>query len=605
MGLSQSLYTGYSGMHTHQKSMDNIGNNLANVNTVGYKKSDYLFTNLFKQALNTGGVPAEGGRSALNPKALGLGVTTGTIANNFTQGTPEHTGNPLDCAINGNGFFLVNTTAGTALTRNGAFYVDNALANGERLLCVGDGLPVQGWVPTDGVISPSNTVQNITLPSIGDTLPGRVTSAVDIAGILPTNTASADFNGRVSTALDLAGNLAGDGQTLETSIFANVSQFSDASASESSVQEVKVRLEFHGPTPTPDGAGNTYSWTMTTVDWPEPGDPRVQVYPAPGDTEFTQGDMNFWASGNVDRGRGAGQAMAGAISPGPSSVRTETLDADGNAVTTMFTMPSNFSVDISRLTHLEESPTGNAVSAWHVDGNPTGTMARNVTTFDEYTTFRNVNGVMTPVRVSEARENTLYFARTGQDNAGTDWSWRASADGATGTLRFDTHGDLASATQSGGNIDYAWSDLRNIAHDGQISTLSQDGYRDGTLREYSIDANGIIWGSYSNEVVQPLAQIALGVVPNSGGLSGSSGTLFYPGAASGGIMIGVAGDASGLSPLPPIGAGTLQTSHLEGSNVDLSREFTSMIQTQRGYQFNGRIITTSDEMLQTALQLKR
>lgn len=604
MGLSQSLYTGYSGLHTHQKSMDNIGNNLANVNTVGYKKSDFMFNNLFKQALNTGGIPADGARSALNPKSVGMGVTTGAILNNFTQGTPEQTNNPLDCAISGNGFFMVNTGGGMALTRNGSFYIDNAVGAGQRMLCVGDGLPVQGWLPRDGVITPSNTVQNITLPSIGDLLPGKITGDVNLTGILPTNTSGAEFNGRSSTNLELNGNLTGDGQVLETSIFAEVTQAGDDSA-EKAIQEVKVRVEFHGPTTSPDGTTNTYTWTMTTVDWPEAGDPGVQIYPAADDDEFTQGDMNFWANGNASRNRGAGQAMSEKVSPGSSKVSTSKTDADGNTVTSSFAMPANFSLDISRLTHLADSPTGNEVSTWHVDGNPAGTMARTVTIYDEYTSFQSVNGVMTPVRVAEARENTLYFSKTGSDNAGTDWSWSASADGATGTLRFDTHGELASQQQSGGRINYSFDDIQNIAHDGQIQAASQDGYRDGTLGDVSIDGNGVIWGHYSNDVVQPLAQIAMGTVPNTSGLNGSSGTLFYPGIASGQIMIGVVGDSTGTSPLPPIGAGSIMANHLESSNVDLSREFTSMIQTQRGYQFNGRTITTSDEMLQTALQLKR
>ncbi|WP_413247251.1 hypothetical protein, partial [Salmonella enterica] len=129
----------------------------------------------------------------------------------FTQGTPDETGSPLDCMINGNGFFMVGTRSGTALTRNGSFYTDNALGTGQRMLCVGDGLPVQGWNAQNGTITPSQNVGNILLPSIGDLLPGRITTEVDIKGILPTNTSDKDFAGNASTNMQLGGNMAGDG----------------------------------------------------------------------------------------------------------------------------------------------------------------------------------------------------------------------------------------------------------------------------------------------------------------------------------------------------------------------------------------------------------
>lgn len=605
MGLSQSLYTGYSGLFTHQRSMDNLSNNLANINTTGYKKSDFMFSSLFNQAINTGNLPADGARSATNPKGVGMGVTTGAILNNFKQGTPEDTGNPLDCAISGNGFFMVNTKGGTALTRNGTFYTDNVLSNGQRMLCVGEGLPVQGWMAQNGTITPSQNVGNIYLPSIGDLLPGKATTSVDLKGILPTNTTGADFNGRTSTSLQLNGNIS-DGATLDTHIYMPVTQTGeDGTTIKDEVQQVKVQVTFHGPTTSPDGTTSDYTWTMTTVDWPNPGDPAVQIYPTEDDPSFQQGTMSFWNSGSTVRGYGAGESVNDKVTPGSTNVKTVTTGEGGGEITTSFTIPPDFGLEVSRLTNLESPPTGQGVETWHVDGNPKGTMARTVTVYDEYTEFQSVDGVMTPVRVSNARPNTMIFTKTGSDNTGTDWSWTSSADGGSGTLHFDTHGELASSQQSGGSITYNFKDMQNIAHDGELQATDQDGNPDGNLLEFSIDSNGKIWGHYSNDVAQGLAQLAIGTVPNTSGLEGASGTLFYPGVASGGIMIGVAGDEQGTYGLAPIGAGTVRGGALEASNVDMSREFTNLIQIERGYQFNSRIITTSDEMLQTALQLKR
>ncbi|MDR1519204.1 MAG: flagellar hook-basal body complex protein, partial [Planctomycetota bacterium] len=202
MGLSQSLYTGYSGMSTHQRSMDNTSNNLANINTVGFRKSDFLFSNLIAKAI-TGPMAAEDTHGSINGINVGLGVTTGGVLNNYRQGSLEPTGNPLDVAISGNGFFLAATASGVALTRNGSFYLDHTINPRERLLCVGDGRLVQGWMAQNGSVTPSAAIGNITLPAIGDLLPGKATSEVDLTGVLPTDQSSSDFNGQETSAIDL------------------------------------------------------------------------------------------------------------------------------------------------------------------------------------------------------------------------------------------------------------------------------------------------------------------------------------------------------------------------------------------------------------------
>lgn len=603
MGLSQSLYTGYSGLHTHQKGMDNLSNNLANVNTVGYKKTNFLFNSLFNKAI-TGSYPADGDRSTTNPKGVGMGVTTGGIVRNFGLGPTEQTGDPLHCAIGGNGFFVVSTPYGTALTRDGAFYLDHTINPGERMLCLGDGLSVQGWMARNGDISPSQTVGNIYLPAEGDLLPGNVTSELDLKGILPTNTSGRDFTGNQSLTLSLNGNIS-DGQSLETVIYAPVTRTDGSASSGANVEEVKVRLDFSGPTLSADGTTNTYTWTMTTVDWPSVGDPGVQIYPTAEDPEFQRGVIDFYTQGSVQRGHGAGEAVSGTVTPGSTRVSADSTDPEGNAFTSFFTIPADFKLDVSRMTDLDSPPVSGGAEVWHVDGNPAGTMPRTVTVFDEVTSFVEDNGQMVAVRRVEARENTLYFAKTGSDNAGTDWTWTSSADGASGSLRFDTHGELVSSSQSGGGIEYTFSDIRYLAQDGSLQAIGQDGYIDGTLDDITIDQNGRIWGRYTNEVSQLLAQLAIGNVANPTGLNGASGTLFYPGVASGDIVYGIAGDAVADFGIPSVGAGELRSGVLEGSNVELAREFTTLIQIERGYQFNSRIVTTSDEMLQTALQLKR
>ena len=610
MGLSQSLYTGWSGLTSHQRSMDNTGNNLANVNTVGFRQSDYMFSSIFKKSVSA----AIGGdnRSAGTGVDVGLGTTTGAILNNFRQGPSEQTGNPLDCYINGNGFFMANTSSGMALTRNGSFYLDHTVNPNERLLCVGDGLPVQGWMAQNGIITPSQNVGNIYLPAIGDKLAGRKTTTVDFRGILPTNTTSSDFNGRETTKLELKGNLSENGgNTLTTHIFAPVTQTNGVTTgTRDEVQEIKVQIQFHGPTQSEDGSTSDYTWTMTTVDWPNPGDPGIQIYPTAEDPSFANGTVSFHNQSSLNQNHGAGEAASDKVTPGSTRVRSVQEDGEGNTVTTFFNIPADFSVDVSRLTNLATPPSAGGLETWYVNGNPKGTMARTVNVFDEYTDFEAVedasgNSVMQAVRKVETRQNTLYFTKTESDNSGTSWSWRSSLDDTTGSLRFDTSGDLVSSTQSGGDIAYSFDGVRYINQEGALQISQQDGYRDGNLKEITIDQNGKIWGHYSNDVAEALAQLAIGTVPNLNGLSGVSGTLFYPGAVSGDILVGIAGDAVTNFGMAQIGAGKLTSGALEGSNVDLSREFTNLIQIERGYQFNSRVVSTSDELLQTALQLKR
>ncbi|MDR2392057.1 MAG: flagellar hook-basal body complex protein [Planctomycetota bacterium] len=184
MALSQALSTGITGLMTHQKAMDNIGNNLANVNTVGFKKGVYQFTTLLEQTLR-GGMTADAqtGRGSINPLSLGLGAQTGSINKVFTQGPIENTGNPNDMAIDGNGFFVLRQGNGYVYTRAGSFYRGE-----DGSLMASSGLFVQGTMAvkdaSGGVYIPQDArLQNIVIP-IGETGGHSQTSTVSFMGNL-------------------------------------------------------------------------------------------------------------------------------------------------------------------------------------------------------------------------------------------------------------------------------------------------------------------------------------------------------------------------------------------------------------------------------------
>ncbi len=454
MGLSQSLYTGWSGLATHQRSMDNLSNNLANVNTIGFKKTDFFFSDLLKQALTVGGIPAVDDRSALNPKNLGLGTTTGAILHNASAGDIELTNNPLECAIEGNGFFMVNTPRGVALTRNGSFWTDQPGADGLRMLCMGgDGLPVMGWNAVNGVLAPGDATEPVRIPAVGDFLPGEKTANVTLSGVLPTNTGTADFNGTPTSVLELMGNLPGNG-SVETTLSVPMSQTTGSiSTMNGEIREVKVRIDFGAPVR--NGEVDEQPWTMTTVDWPNPGDPGVQIYPPANDPAFTQGAMGFYNQGNPDNNTAAGQPVGDGITPGSANVRTETTDANGDTVTTSFTLPSDFTIDISHMTSMANPPINQAPGVWFVDGNPRGTMRRTINIIDEAVAFERVAGAngaaaMEAVRRMDTRRNSLIFTPGERTDESSAWSWTSSMDGASGNLSFNTDGDLIASSQTPG-----------------------------------------------------------------------------------------------------------------------------------------------------------
>gem|GEM_PF-2087309 len=614
MGLSRSLYTGWTGLATHQRCLDTVGNNLANINTVGFKESEFLFTNLLTQVVSAN-MPAGATHGSTSAITQGAGVTTGAITPTFRTGPMESTGRNLDVAINGNGFFLLGTSSGLALTRGGSFYLDHTTSPNMRLLCAGDGLPVQGWMAANGIVSHSTTVGNIYLPAEGDLLPGVVTTKATLDGILPTNNTGADFIGNATRELDLKGNLAqGGGNTVRTVIYAPITQSQGGvGVANGDIREIPVEISFTGPAQSPTGEFTVWNWRMPTVDWPRPGDPPIQIYPPPGSSApFEPGVVRFHNQDDVTRNYGAGQVgQPLEINPGSTTVRSSVVLPNGETLDTSFNISPSFRLDVSRLTNLPSAPGGNGLQAWYVDGNVTGSMARTVAVYDQVTRFvhiTNPDGTpgMEAVRRVEARQATMQFAKLGADSAGTTWSWKSSDGPAEGTLVFNTVGDLRSSTSSGGPVAYDFTGVRSINYTGSMRAVMQNGYTDGYLKDLTIDQYGRIFGHYTNEVSEVLGQLAMATVPNITGLAGVAGTMFYSTVASGEIMIGVAGDEIGsLSGLPPIGAGMLTAQHLEGSNVDTSTQLTKLITTERGYQANAKVVTTSDEMLQTLVGLKR
>ena len=168
--MMRSLFSGVSGLKSHQTRMDVIGNNIANVNTTGFKSSRTTFADTLSQTL-TGASAPQDNLGGTNPKQIGLGTGVASIDMLFTDGSVQSTGKNTDLCLSGNGLFVVNQGSQTYYTRDGAFEFDS---EGNYVL-PSSGLYVQGWTATDGVLNTSGAAGNITIPA-GKSMAAKATS---------------------------------------------------------------------------------------------------------------------------------------------------------------------------------------------------------------------------------------------------------------------------------------------------------------------------------------------------------------------------------------------------------------------------------------------
>jgi flagellar hook protein FlgE len=185
--MLQALYSSVDGIQAQQTRMDVIGNDLANINTNGFKSQDVQFSDLISQqwAGATAPTKTDGGT---NPLEYGLGVSVGATTSNMSQGTLAATSNPSDMAIEGNGYFMVSNGTATSYTRDGSFDLDSA----GNLVSTDTGQQLLGWTANaDGTVDSSQPVTSASTLSIpiGELDTAQSTSTASVAGNLdPTST---------------------------------------------------------------------------------------------------------------------------------------------------------------------------------------------------------------------------------------------------------------------------------------------------------------------------------------------------------------------------------------------------------------------------------
>ncbi len=199
--MLRSLFSGISGLRSHQTMLDVTGNNIANVNTTGFKASQIQFQDTLSQMLNAASSPQDG-VGGQNPAQVGLGVQVAGITTNFTQGAAQLTGRSTDMMISGDGFFVVRQGTQQYYTRAGSFDFDST----GQMVLPGDGAMVQGWAAdANGVIDTSRPVGDIKV-GVGTVMPAKATTRAPFSGNLQADAAEGKIQTITVKAYDALGN---------------------------------------------------------------------------------------------------------------------------------------------------------------------------------------------------------------------------------------------------------------------------------------------------------------------------------------------------------------------------------------------------------------
>ena len=517
--MMRSLFSGVSGLRVHQTRMDVIGNNIANVNTVGFKASRMTFADAISQRIS--GASADNpdtGRAGRNPMQIGLGVNVGGIDNIMTQGAAQRTDRPLDLTIQGDGFFIVSDNSGTFFTRAG-----NIDWNG-RYFSIG-GMRLMGWNAVEDPLRPGQwnieqgTVTPLSTPARIHHMEPRPTSRVDTTGNL--------------NPLDAIHDELNPGTFI-----------------------VRRPVEFY------DTVGGRYV-KHVVYRWHPPQSHQIfdelgfdrdpvtgALLPTPGlvlPTVYSDNTRSIWTfefcRGAPPNELGPGQMWVAPVEDRDNRVAIDVeINAPGEPGAPTGVLM--FGPQSGQLIHVGGAPIPPV-------GGPFNTMPIEVTI--STTQF----GVLLPP--------SFPGAPTGPP----------TLLGNEAQILFSFN---ALSQNRGMNI--------------TMRMAFADGNPPGTLQDIMVGPDGVITGRFSNGHVRALAQIPLAFFQNPAGLERVGNNLWVSSTNSGWF------DGVG-------NVGNLMPGTLEMSNVDLSNEFTEMITTQRGFQANSRVISTSDDMLNELVNLRR
>ncbi len=581
--MMRSLFSGVSGLKTHQTKMDVIGNNIANVNTTAYKSHSITFNELMSQTTKKASGPnALTGVGGTNARQIGLGVKSGAINTNISgQGSSQSTGNPFDIMITGDAFFVVNDGVSNYFTRDGSFYVDGA----GNLAMTSTGYNVMGWgVDTDtGNIKQDTVAALRIMNTVNMTYPPEATSQANVSGIIDSDDKDVTSVNGKSMNLNFY-------DALGYSYTAKLVMKQSDDPHEFSLELDKI-LDSTGKEV--DISGVTFSDVMRAQQKKTTIGMDTAAYKWDGNQLKTASDPSVTLADLSTLFEADGSLKA---------LDAENFTEDGKTVTV------GQALDNIAKAHGYEGSTDEFLKLYK---------AQNTTNADGTTTTTNVP--VATLLYNTLNNGSPAFPKLTADNPSDEMDGRLF-DGATVTYDKNTgkfagiNGVITNKTIDlnlsalGGNfsdITVDFSTTSNYGNKGTstIGATSGDldgkgaGRKVGKMIGVTIQDNGMIYATYDSSMTRLLGQIATAVFANASGLE-KHGDNMYSATLNSGEFDGVGVDVTA-------DGGYMSTGQLEMSNVDLSTEFTEMITTQRGFQANSRIITVSDTLLEELTNLKR
>ena len=537
-----AIWTGLSGLRAHETMLDVIGNNLANVNTIGFKGSRVSFSDVLGETLSLGAAPTDS-LGGVNPRQVGNGVGVAAIQRDFSQGSMIRTGNEFDVAIQGDGFVVLSDNVQDYYMRTGTLAADSSGSIVDSFT----GMWVRG---VNG--------QKINVSS-QSSLPGNSTSVMNITGNLDASAGPPAAQVLTSISPLQASSAAATAATELNDLDSTTVSYADGD---------KVRISGTGQDGQP----------FTPVDF---------IY---GATSNTLGDLltsiNTALSGEATAALDAsGNIVLTAASEGESSISLMMENLSGTGVTTW----SNHSC----ATTTEGTPGDSAATSIEVfDGQGNGHVLTLTFTkgganlWDMTAAMDSSDGTVTDGKIDgvlfQSDGSFQTILGSGEGDAGISIKFNGFDSAQNITVGFGAPGAFSGLTQYGGATSAAAS--------------SQDGYSAGSLESMSIGSDGRVTGLYTNGQNSVLGQIGLTVFDNPRGLRSVGDNLWQPS--------GNTGDKRMLAPQSG-DAGAILSSSLENSNVDSSQELIQLIIAQRGYQLSARTISIGQSTGQEVANIVR
>ncbi|MCC9602051.1 flagellar hook-basal body complex protein [Stieleria sp. JC731] len=547
--MSRALMTGITGLRTHQQKLDVVANNLANMNTIGFKSQAAIFSDLVYN-VDRGGSASSDTAGGINPQAIGTGVQTAQITRNFSPGTLETTSGEFDFAIQGDGFFTVMSPTGEPhYTRAGAFALDDR----GRLVDPATGYLVQrignlGEAADGGVRFQTEGDDTIFIP-IGSAIPGTQTANIDFTGNLPSTSSppQAEILSSFRGFEDSGG--AATGATLLNDLTINTTPYVPGDM-----------FELVGTNPD----GSTFTVAL------------------PADTSTMQDIVDTLNANLVDAVaslQADGTLVVTADDTGEAFLSLTLRDVAGNTGETNFSGNSMF------------------ISTEGTDGD---SFDVSMDMFDERGESHRMTFTFTKDTINNWSVSASIPSSSGTMIDDSVLNLTFNENGSYAIAGINGIGDANIEVQINGitnpqTIELDFSKISHLASDF-LMTQTQDGIPPGALSSVAVSTSGELTGLASNGRALPLAQLAIASFPNSSALEAVGANYFQQSISSGDAALGLGATGS---------RGQIMGGQLERSNVDIALEFTQLIVAQRGFSANARTITVSDEMLEELTNIIR